>query len=113
MEDIYNRLREHDLVETAESFSTDWCSRSKSWFAVQKNQNSDLSIPAAITCLNSTKVKIALAHIRRKRLGSVVDSDIRLLGDIKESLETYLLEQHRIAAVADDTVLKSKMLGFT
>jgi hypothetical protein len=110
LEDFYKRLHEHDLVETAEDFSTDWCWRSKSWFAVQKNKNSDFSIPAAITCLNRVKVKTALAHLRRKRLGSVGDDDIRLLGAIKKSLETYLLEHHRIAAVAEAETPQRKML---
>ena len=108
MEDIYKRLHEHDLVETAEAFSTDWCWRSKSWFAVQKNKNSDFSIPTAISCLNAVKIRIALAHLQRKRLGSVMDGDIQLLGSVKASLEKYLLEQHRIAAVADDAAPKAK-----
>ena len=108
MENIYNQLHEHDLVKTAEDFSTDWCWRSKSWFAVQKNKNGDFSIPTAISCLNSVKVKIALAHLQRKRLGSVMDGDIEILGKIRDSLEAYLLEHHRIAAVAPETALNAK-----
>jgi len=102
METVYQQLHEHSFVETAEEFSKDWCWRSKSWFAVQKNKNGDFSIPVAINCLNAVKVKIALAHLRRKRLGSLVDSDIQILGEVKAVLEDYLLAEHRIAAVADD-----------
>jgi hypothetical protein len=110
IEKVFKHLCEHDLVLTAEDFSTDWCGKSRSWYAVQKHNDSDFSIPAAITCLNRVKVKTALAHLRRKRLGSVGDDDIRLLGAIKESLETYLLEHHRIAAVAEAETPKRKML---
>ena len=102
MESIYEELRENSFVQTAEQFSTDWCWRSKSWFAVQKAKQSDFSVPTAINCLNKTKIKIAFAHMSRKKLGSIADSDIRILNGIREALETYLLEQHKIAAVAGD-----------
>jgi|GEM_PF-1803625 len=110
MEQIYTQLRDFDLVETAEKFSTRWCWRSKSWYAVQKNKNNDFGVATAITCLNNVKVHIALAHLRRKRLGNVVDGDIAVLHSVKTSLETYLLDQHQILAVADDKSIRSKML---
>lgn len=112
MEEIYLQLREQDLVETAEQFSTDWCWRSRSWYAVQKNKQKDLTVTTAITCLNNVKVKLALAHLRRKKFGSIIDSDIEALGCIKSRLETYLIVKHRVAAVADDLMLNEKMLGF-
>ena len=101
METVYDQLYEHSLVETAEEFSKDWCWRSRSWFAVQKNKNGEFSIPVAINCLNAVKVKIALAHLKRRKLGSLVDSDIRILSEVRSMLEDHLLEQHRIAAVVD------------
>lgn len=110
MEEIYLQLREHDLVETAEQFSTDWCWRSRSWYAVQKNKENDLTVATAITCLNNVKVKIALAHLRRKKFGSIIDCDIETLGCIKSRLETYLLVKHRIAAIAERNPLSGDML---
>jgi hypothetical protein len=101
MEEVYYILRENSYVETAEDFSTEWCWRSKNWFAVQKNKKAEFSIPVAINCLNTTKMKIALAHLKRKRLGSIADSDIQILGSIRDALEQHLLDQHRIAAVAE------------
>ncbi|NDW53611.1 DUF6626 family protein [Aliiroseovarius sp. PrR006] len=99
MEKIYDYLHQNAFVETAEEFSTDWCWRSKSWFAVQKNKNGEFSIPVAINCLNKTKINIALAHLKRKKLGSIADSDIQILSEVRDQLEQHLLEQHRIAAV--------------
>jgi len=60
METIYKELNENKLLNNAEEFSTDWCNRSRSWFAVQKNKGSDFSIPAAISLLNYTKVRRAM-----------------------------------------------------
>ncbi|MEO1110040.1 MAG: hypothetical protein AAFX90_19165 [Pseudomonadota bacterium] len=108
MERIYAELQEHSFVHTAEQFSTDWCWRSKSWFAVQKTKQSDFSIPTAINCLHKTKIKIAFAHMSRKKLGSIADSDLRVLNGIKDELETYLLEHHKIAAIAGDDALPAK-----
>ena len=102
IEKVFNHLHEHAFVETAEEFSTDWCWRSKSWFAVQKSKDSDFSIPVAITCLNNVKMKIAFAHLRRRKLGSIADSDIQALGEVKAMIEEHLLERHRIAEVAED-----------
>lgn len=101
MENIYKSLNENALVETAEEFSTDWCWRSKSWFAVQKNKQADFAIPAAINCLNVVKIKLALQHIRHGKLGSFVDDEIETLRDVRDQLEAYLLKQHRIAVVTD------------
>lgn len=104
MEQIFAELHEHSFVRSAEQFSTEWCWRSKSWYAVQKTKQSDFSVQTAINCLNKTKVKIAFVHMARKKLGSIADSDLRILSGIKEQLETYLLEQHKIAAIASDDV---------
>lgn len=112
MEEIYLQLREQDLVDTAEQFSTDWCWRSRSWYAVQKNKENDLTVATAITCLNNVKMKLALAHIKRKKFGSIVDGNIETLRLIKRRLETYLLVKHRITAVADEETPNGKMLGF-
>ncbi len=111
METVYDQLHEQSLVETAEEFSTDWCWRSRSWFAVQKNKNGEFSIPAAINCLNKVKMKIAFAHLKRRKLGNLMDSDIRVLREVKELLEDHLLEHHRIAAVTETPLPKTKMLG--
>ena len=111
METVYDQLHENAFVDTAEDFSTDWCWRSKSWFAVQKNKNSDFSIPVAINCLNAIKIKIAMAHLRRKKLGSIADSDIHILGGVRDLLEEHLLEQHRIAAVVHTPSPTERMFG--
>ncbi len=108
MEQIFTELREHSFVQTAEQFSTDWCWRSKSWFAVQKTKQGDFSVQTAINCLNKTKVKIAFAHMSRKKLGSIADSDLRVLNGIKDELEAYLLERHKIAAIAGNEAFPAK-----
>lgn len=102
METVYRNLNENALVETAEEFSTDWCWRSKSWFAVQKNSHADFTIPVAITCLNQVKMKLTFKYFQQGKLGSFVDEDIAILSDVRDQLEAYLLEQHRIAVVADE-----------
>ncbi|WP_171122047.1 MULTISPECIES: hypothetical protein [unclassified Ruegeria] len=111
MSKVYEQLNENAFVETAEEFSTSFCRRSKSWYAVQKKKNGDLSIPVAINCLNAVKVKIALAHLRRQKFGSVADSDLQILDAVRDQLEEYLLEHHRIAAVTETPPPKTKMLG--
>jgi hypothetical protein len=108
MEEVYQQLRRDGFVETAEDFSVDWCWRSKSWFAVQKNKGGDFAIEVAINCLSAVNVWINLAHLRRKQLGSIADSDLRILNDVRSKLELYLLEQHRITAVAADVPLPKK-----
>jgi hypothetical protein len=102
MKTIYGELHEHALVETAEEFSTEWCWRSKHWFAVQKHNNGDFSIPVAINCLNKAKLKIGLAHLKRRKLGSLMDSELRALNSVKALLEEHLLNEHRIASVSHE-----------
>lgn len=110
METIYKDLKEYDLVNNAEEFSTDWCNRSRSWFAVQKNKGSDFSVPVAISLLNHVKLRHALRTLKRRQLGSILDGEINLLTSINERLDEYLLNSHQIAAVALTDRLKQIML---
>lgn len=110
METIYKDLKEYDLVNNAEEFSTDWCNRSRSWFAVQKNKDSDFSVPVAINLLNHVKMRRALLTLKRRQLGSILDGEINLLTSIIDCLDEYLLNAHQIAAVAETDKLKRIML---
>ncbi|WP_363322248.1 DUF6626 family protein [uncultured Aliiroseovarius sp.] len=100
MEQIYIDLRKENLVDTAEDFSRKWCRRSRSWYAVQKNSGSDFSVQAAIACLQHTQIQIALAHLRKKTLGTAVDLEIEILRNVRSSLEAYLHCEHNILSVA-------------
>lgn len=110
METIYKDLKEYDFVDNAEDFSTVWCNRSRSWFAVQKNKGGDLSVAAAISLLNYVKVRRAMRILRRKQLGSILDDEINMLTSIIDCLDEYLLNAHQIAAVAETETLKQIML---
>lgn len=101
MEEVYDQRATNAFVETAEEFSTDWCWRGRSWFSVQKNKQSDFSIPVAINCLNKVKTKIAMLHIRKHKLGGIAESDLGVLQDVRAKLEKDLLEQHSVAAAAE------------
>ena len=102
MEEIYERLHDNAFVATAEEFSKNWCWRSQSWYAVQKNKGSDFSADVAINCLNSVKLSIAKLLLRRRQLGSIADSDLAILEEVRARLEGYLLDRHRIAEAAED-----------
>ena len=101
METIYTELHDFDIVESAEEFSTAWCGKSKSWFAVQKNKGGELSVATAITLLNYTKIRRALRILKRKQVGAILDDEISLLTDIIKRLDEYLLQAHNIAEVAE------------
>jgi hypothetical protein len=102
MEEVYDQLKQDNFVDTAEDFSVDWCWRSKSWYSVQKNKGSDFSIAVAINCLNKVKIKIALEYIKKKKFGSIAESNIRLLNAVQDKLSEYLLLEHRIAGIDSD-----------
>ena len=108
MEEVYDQLAQNAFVETAEEFSTDWCWRSRSWFSVQKNKQSDFSIPVAINFLNKVKVRIAMMHVRKHKLGGIAESDLGVLQDVRAKLEKHLLEQHKVAAVAEPEDARSE-----
>jgi len=105
METIYSELHAFDIVDNAEEFSTVWCGKSKSWFAVQKNKGGDLSVAAAIKLLNYTKVRRAMRILKRKQLGSILDDEIKLLSAVVVRLDDYLLQSHNIAEVAEAAAL--------
>jgi hypothetical protein len=107
MEEVYDQLNQNAFVDTAEDFSTDWCWRSKSWYALQKNKKSDFTIAVAINGLNKVRIGIAMAHLRKKKFGSIAENDIRLLSTVRDKLEQYLLSEHRIAAVTGDDAMLS------
>ena len=105
METIYTELHEFDIVDSAEEFSTVWCGKSKSWFAVQKNKGGDLSVAAAITLMNYVKVRRALRLLKRKQMGAILDDEISLLATVIKRLDDYLLQSHNILEVAETAVM--------
>ncbi|MCF2904642.1 hypothetical protein L0666_06565 [Octadecabacter sp. CECT 8868] len=107
---VYETLAEHDLVLTAEDFSTDWCRKSKSWYAERKHNGRGFSVTAAIDCLDAVNMKCAILSLSQRRMGGLLEAEINALGDISEALKTYLAEQHRITEVALRKTPTSKML---
>lgn len=101
MELIFTELYEFDIVDSAEEFSIDWCGRSKSWYGVQKNKGSDLSVSAAITLLNHVKMRRSMRIIGRQKMGSIFEYEITILSGIIEHLGDYLLLSHNIVEVAE------------
>lgn len=70
MEKIYFQLHSEGLVGSAEEFSTQWCSRSKHWFAVQRRSVNGFSVVTAIHCLRKVHVELAKSKVRRDKFGS-------------------------------------------
>ncbi|SFU67746.1 hypothetical protein SAMN04488527_11074 [Aliiroseovarius crassostreae] len=110
MESIYKKLKAESLVENAEAFSQKWCNRSRSWYAVQKCSNSDLSVQAAVACLRRSQARLIISHLQRKRLGSAIDAEIETLRDVISCLEAHLRDKHCILSVVPVEVRKPKML---
>lgn len=110
IERVLNVLVEHDLVETAEDFSMDWCCKSRSWYAERKHSKRDFSVTAAISCLDAANRKLLLLRMRQKRLGGLLNAEIMAVGEIEDALRAFLHEQHRITEVALSEAGTGKML---
>ena len=113
IEKILDLLVEHDLVETAEDFSIDWCCKSRSWYAERKHSRRDFSVTAAISCLDTANRKLLMLRLRQKRMGGLLNAEVVALGQIEDALREFLQEQHRITEVALSEPGKGKMLGFS
>ncbi len=110
IEKILGLLVEQDLVATAEEFSTDWCCKSRSWYAERKHSRRDFSVTAAISCLDTANRKLMLLRMRQKRMGGLLQAEIAALGQIEDALRAFLHEQHRITEVALSKTGSGKML---
>lgn len=104
MEKIYFQLHSEGLVGSAEEFSTQWCSRSRHWFAVQKRSANGFSVVTAIHCLRKVHTELAKSKVRRDKFGSFLNSEVEVLSDTKGDLEKYLYDEHEVVQV----VFKSK-----
>lgn len=100
IEKVFELLCEHDLVASAEDFSTEWCCKSRSWYAERKHSKRDFSVTAAISCLDTSNRKQLLLRMRQRRMGGLLEAEILALGQIQEALRAYLHDQHRITEVA-------------
>ncbi len=110
MEQIFETLTEHDLVLTAEEFSLDWCGKSRSWYAERRHSRRDFSITAAISCLDKVNLKQVGLSLSNRRMGGLLEAEIRALDEMREALKAYLAEQHRITEVALSDAPQVKML---
>ncbi|WP_171134953.1 DUF6626 family protein [Ruegeria sp. HKCCD7221] len=110
IEQVYIKLSECDLVETAEDFSRDWCGKSRSWYAERRHNKRDFSVTAAINCIEAINLKRALLSMRGRRFSGLLEVEIRELGQLQEDIQTYLAEQHRITEVALSKTPRSQLL---
>lgn len=55
LEQTYTALRQAQLVENAEQFSTAYLGKSKNWYAVQRFAGRDFSVSCAIACLQRVR----------------------------------------------------------
>ncbi len=110
IEKIFELLVEHDLVSSAEDFSTDWCCKSRSWYAERKHSKRDFSVTAAISCLDTSNRKQLLLRMRQRRMGGLLEAEILALGQIQDALRAFLHDQHRITEVALSDVRTDKLL---
>ncbi|WP_171134961.1 hypothetical protein [Ruegeria sp. HKCCD7221] len=93
MDYTLKELIEIGEIKTAEELSTKWCMKNKNWYSRQKHAGGDFSIDAAINCLRRTRQRLAERHD---------DEGKRRLADIEKLLSNYLLQQHKVAEVAND-----------
>ena len=110
VERVYERLVEHDLVLNGEEFSTDWCGKSKSWFGERKHSGRDFSITAAIDCLRRVQLKIVTLRLSNRRMGGLLEAELRGLEEVNGALKAFLAEQHRITEVALEETPRREML---
>jgi hypothetical protein len=110
VEQVYATLVEHDLVQNGEEFSTDWCNKSKSWFSERKHSGRDFSVTAAIDCLSKVQLKAVTLQLSNRRMGGLLEAEIRGLNKVNTALRTFLAEQHRITEVALDEAPRRKLL---
>ncbi|WP_417247402.1 DUF6626 family protein [Celeribacter sp.] len=103
-------LVEHDLVQNGEEFSTDWCNKSKSWFSERKHSGRDFSVTAAIDCLSRVQLRAVTLQLSNRRMGGLLEAEIRGLNEVNAALRTFLSEQHRITEVALDEKPHHKLL---
>lgn len=111
IESVYRALAEHDLVLSAEDFSTDWCGKSRSWYAERKHSERDFSVTAAIDCLERINMRRTMLKLSNRRMGGLLETEIRVLDEISEALREWLAEQHRITEVRLREMPRGKMLG--
>lgn len=110
LEKVYERLVEHDLAQNGEEFSTDWCGKSKSWFGERKHSGRDFSVTAAIDCMQSVQLKLVTLKLSNRRMGGLLEAEIRGLDEVDAALKAFLAERHRITAVALDEAPQRKLL---
>lgn len=110
LEKVYGSLVEHDLVQNGEEFSTNWCGKSKSWFGERRHSGRDFSVTAAIDCMRSVQLKIATLRLSNRRLGGLLEPEIRGLSEVNEALRSFLADQHRITEVALDEEPRGNLL---
>ncbi len=110
IEQIYETLTEHDLVLTAEEFSLDWCGKSRSWYGERRHSRRDFSVTAAISCLDKVNLRQVGLSLSNRRLGGLLEAEIRALDEVREALKAYLAEQHRITEVTLSKTPHTKML---
>jgi len=91
LENTYWHLRNAELVNCAEAFSTNYLGKNKNWYAFQTHSERDFSVNAAVQCLRSIRANKALAGLDGRQQVA--------LTAVERELLDYLNTQHCVADV--------------
>jgi hypothetical protein len=83
LETTYSHLRQAGLVSCAETFSIDYLSKNKNWYAFQTHNERDFSVDAAVQCLRSIRTNKALAGLDTQQRSALLESERALLAHLK------------------------------
>lgn len=92
LEQTYTTLKQAQLTDNAEQFSTCYLGKSKNWYAVQRHVRRDFSIASAIACVKKIR---SLSH----NTLPLTDEQMAIAYTTEVQLMAYLRSRYQVADV--------------
>jgi hypothetical protein len=94
--EIYNALKQAQLVSTLEEYSTQWLNKHKTTASYLMHKKRDLSINAKINCYKNIKMKIIEIENSNESLKLLNSRELIELKDLKKIICKSILKNFKI-----------------
>jgi hypothetical protein len=94
--EIYNTLKQAQLVSTLEEYSTQWLNKHKTTASYLIHKKRELSISAKINCLKNIKKKIDQIESGNIILKNFQNFDLKILNNLKSYINDKIKEDLKI-----------------
>lgn len=97
--EVYKTLTLNGLVKDKADFSLKWARRNSNWLSYTEHKKREAGLEAMLNIRMALDNHIRYFEGRKSKMGWLADEKIKALRDIRERIDSYILDRYRITQI--------------